>query len=121
MREKRLLLIDDEPEFGKLVKHVAEGLGFEVMVTVHAQDFKEGYESFHPGVILLDIVMPETDGIELMNWLVQQGSDAKVICVSGYHPDYAKMAEMLGTLKGGMSVSSLVKPIRIADLRSALS
>ena len=121
MGERRLLLIDDEPEFGKLVKHVAENLGFEVMVTQHAQDFKDGYESFRPEVIILDIVMPETDGIELMNWLVQQGSNARVICVSGYHPDYAKMAETLGTLRGGMSVTSLVKPIRLAELRSALS
>lgn len=120
MNSKRLLLVDDEPEFGKLVKKVAEDLGYEVMLTVEAKDFMEHYDGFDPSVVVLDIVMPETDGIEVMNWLVKRGSSAKVICVSGYHPDYAKMAETLGTLKGKMSVTSLVKPIRLADLRAAL-
>ena len=121
MAARRLLLVDDEPEFGKLVRRVAEEQDVDVTVTQQASDFMKAYEKVDPTHIILDIVMPGTDGIELMKWLIERGSGARVICVSGYDPDYVKLAETLGNLKSSMSVSSLVKPIRLADLRSALS
>ena len=64
MAARRLLLVDDEPEFGKLVRRVAEEQDFDVTVTQQASDFMKAYEKVDPTHIILDIVMPGTDGIE---------------------------------------------------------
>ncbi len=41
MSEKRLLVVDDEPEFGELVRKVAAGLGYEARVATSGREFQE--------------------------------------------------------------------------------
>jgi len=48
MSEKRLLVIDDEPEIGEFVRKVATGLGYEVRVTTDGHAFQEAYREFCP-------------------------------------------------------------------------
>jgi CheY-like chemotaxis protein len=66
MSERRLLAIDDEPGVQEIIHSTAVGLDFDTRVTGRADAFKQEYEIFEPTVIMLDIVMPETDGIELI-------------------------------------------------------
>jgi CheY-like chemotaxis protein len=118
---KRLLVIDDEPAFGSFVKEVAEGMGYEVRVTAKADEFADTYESFDPTVIVLDVVMPEVDGIELVQWLAQEKCKAKIVIVTGYNPHYADAAKRLVSAGDLPSVMTLTKPVSLADLRGALS
>ncbi len=118
---KRLLVIDDEPAFGSFVKEVAEGLGYDVRVTAKADEFADTYETFDPTVIVLDVVMPEVDGIELVQWLAQEKCKAKIVIVTGYNPHYADAAKRLVSAGDLPSVMTLTKPVSLADLRAALS
>ena len=119
--DKRLLVIDDEPAFGGFVKDVAEGLGYAVRITAKADEFAETYEAFGPSVIVLDVVMPEVDGIELVQWLAQERCKAKIVIVTGYNPHYADAAMRLVSAGDLPNVMTLSKPISLADLRAALS
>ena len=119
--QQRLLVIDDEPEFGEYVKRVAADLGFSVEVTQRASDFMELYRSVDPTVIVMDILMPQMDGIELVQWLAGNGCSARVILASGYNPRYAKAAETLAQEIGSLEVVTLQKPVRVPDLRAALA
>jgi CheY-like chemotaxis protein len=118
---KRLLVIDDEPAFGSFVKEVAEGMGYDVRVTAKADEFADAYETFDPTVIVLDVVMPEVDGIELVQWLAQEKCKAKIVIVTGYNPHYADAAKRLVSAGDLRSVMTLTKPVSLADLRAALS
>jgi len=67
MREKPLvLIIDDEPDIREIVKTKLEANGFEV------KEAKDGVEGFNlvkelkPEIVLLDVVMPEMDGVETL-------------------------------------------------------
>lgn len=120
MADKRLLVVDDQPALGEIVRRAAEEMGYEVRVAVHAEEFMEAFDAFAPTVVVLDIVMPDIDGIELVSWLVARKCQAKILVASGYNARYAKMAETLGADKG-LQISFLEKPFRIADLRAALS
>ncbi len=100
MSSKRLLIVDDEPEFGRFVCNVAEPMDFEVRVTAQAPDFKQAYLVFDPTVIVLDVVMPGTDGIELVNWLADRHYRGKLIIVTGFTPQYAEMASTLCAVQG---------------------
>ncbi|MBT4043426.1 MAG: response regulator [Rhodospirillaceae bacterium] len=117
---KRLLVMDDEPDFADFVKRTAEGLGYDVSALSDPNLFKNAYGAFQPDVIVLDMVMPDIEGIELVQWLAQQGCEARILVVTGYNPNYSKMALGLGEV-GGLKVEPHQKPISLADLRKALS
>lgn len=65
MTEKRLLVIDDEPAISEIVRMPAEGTAFEVRVANRPDEFARVYEDFTPTVLILDLVMPEVDDVEL--------------------------------------------------------
>lgn len=121
MTVKRLLVVDDEPDFGEFVRDVAEDLSFDVTLTTGAKTFKQEYAKFDPTTVLLDIIMPDTDGIELVIWLAQNNYAGKVIVATGFTSDYGLMAQTLGRDKGLETVTFLSKPVRPDELRHALS
>ncbi len=121
MDDRRLLVVDDEPGFCEFVRTVASGLGYVVDVAASAAVFKEAYSAHKPTVIVLDVVMPDTDGIELINWLVDRKCTAHLVVVTGYTPKYAELAGKLGKAKGMRSVKILTKPVKVATLRDALA
>lgn len=117
---KRLLVVDDEPDFADFVKRTAEGIGYDVSALSDPNLFKDVYASFKPDIIVLDMVMPDIEGIELVQWLAGQGCEAKILVVTGYNPYYGKMASGLGEVRG-LRVETHQKPISLATLREALS
>jgi CheY-like chemotaxis protein len=120
MHCKRLLIVDDEPRFAAFVARVAEPLGYDVEVTNHGRDFQAAYLRKRPDIVVIDMVMPDIDGNELILWLVEQRCAADIIIITGYHPDYAVNARLLAEFKGLRSVVTLSKPISVTRLREAL-
>ncbi len=119
MAVKRLLVIDDEPEFCNFIREVAEAEGFDVIVASGADEFRHAYKERDPGIVVVDVVMPDVDGIELVNWLADQGCTAQVLVMTGYNPQYADAAVVLGNVQG-LNVKRYSKPVRVATLREAL-
>ena len=120
MSEKRLLICDDEPAFGRFVKNVAEELGYAVRVTTDSDEFIEAYDAFQPTTIVLDMIMPGMDGNELVLWLAKRQCTARVVIITGYTPDYAAHAKILAEFKGLGPVMTLHKPVEISRLRAVL-
>lgn len=121
MADKALLSIDDDPQILEIIRKVALDLGFEVETALTAGKFMTAYSRSHPSVVTVDICMPDTDGIELLRWLGDVGSNARVIILSGAHPSYAEMAQRLAQVGGCRNIGILRKPFRIAELKRALS
>lgn len=119
--EKRLLIIDDEPDFGDFVGRVGRQLGYKTVTTRTAAEFQAAYHELDPTVIVMDVVMPDMDGVELIAWLADQGSRAKVIVVSGFNPHYMDWTRHLADARGLASVESHAKPISLQNLRDALT
>lgn len=118
---KRLLVVDDEADIGEFIRVVAEGLGFDVVVTTSACDFLDSYDEQKPSLICVDVVMPEMDGLELLKTLNERKCTAPILVISGYNKLYLQSAENLGEAFGLPSVKSMTKPLELAALRSALS
>jgi CheY-like chemotaxis protein len=117
---KRLLVIDDETDFGTFVGRVASGLGFDAEVTATRSAFEAAYRRLAPTHIAIDMVMPEHDGIELVRWLATHGCKARILIISGYNPRYAAAAAEIGAAQGLLPIVTLQKPVSLADLRAAL-
>ena len=120
MAEKRLLVVDDVPEMGEVVGVVAEGLGYDVEIVHHASDFINRIDGCDPTTIVLDIVMPDIDGFELVKWLRDRGCGAKIIVASTGNLDYAKLARSLGRDRG-LGISVVEKPYEVEKLQEALA
>ncbi len=121
MAGKHLLVMDDEPSFAEFVRRAVKDPGFSVTAISDPREFKKTYETIKPSVVVLDIVMPEIDGIELIQWIANQEHKAKIIIVSGWNASYAKFARKLAQVKGLDSIETLTKPTSLSALRKALS
>jgi CheY-like chemotaxis protein len=117
---KRLLVIDDEPGFCGFVKKAAESLGYEVTVCSDGQRAIEFYERCRPTDIVLDVVMPEVEGIEIVRELAKRGSQSRVVLVSGYDPSYVELGRALGQASGLGRIDALTKPVRLDQLLTVL-
>ena len=120
MRPRRLLIIDDEPEIGALIGKVAEACGYSVSATEHAAEFKSLYDASRPDVIILDLAIPGTDGVELLRFLADKESQAQVLIISGLDRSVLEAAQCLGNARGLNVAGVITKPLRVADLRVTL-
>jgi len=65
MHRARILLIDDEPSFTRMLKLNLERRGFEVMVENNGANAYVAARQFLPDFIFLDVIMPDVDGGEV--------------------------------------------------------
>ncbi|MGF1641756.1 MAG: response regulator [Rhodospirillales bacterium] len=121
MAEQRLLVCDDEAAVGRFVRNVTEPRGYTVRLTTSGTELMAVYAEFRPTLILLDMVMPDVDGNEVINWLAGRGCTARLVIMTGYHPEYADHARILARYRGLGSATTLHKPFGIKELLSALS
>ncbi len=119
--QTRVMICDDEPDFRAIVRDVVEGLGMLAVEVAQPENFADTYALGVPDIVVLDIVMPNVDGLELVGWLSEAGYEGRLVLVSGFNPNYARAASTLADLKGIASVSVLQKPVSLADLRAALT
>ncbi len=115
-----LLVVDDEAAFADFVRTVAAAAGFSVRVATDGAQFHARFAERVPDVTVMDMVMPDTDGIALTRWLVGAGYDRRLIAVSGYSPQYLHAAQVFGELGGKIDVTVLSKPVTLAELRRVL-
>lgn len=121
MSNQRLLVIDDEPVFCEFVRRIAEAEGFDVAVAYDGDSFKQVYLEREPTAIILDLVMPDVEGIELLQYLASQGCRSRVFIVSGYSPEYPRLAKAVACSRGMTNVEALAKPLKANQLRAALA
>lgn len=69
MDKKKILVIDDEPDFVNLIRVRLEANGYEVIDASNGEEGIKKAEAENPDVILLDIMMPNKDGYTLMREL----------------------------------------------------
>ncbi|MEK7167728.1 MAG: response regulator [Patescibacteria group bacterium] len=84
MENKKILIIDDEPVLVKALRESFERDGLEVL---EAENGKNGLDAAllnHPDLILLDIIMPVMDGMEMLKKLREDiwGKTAKVLILT---------------------------------------
>lgn len=118
--QPRLLVCDDEADFRDYIAHVARALGYAVRQVGDSRDCVAAVAEFAPDVVVLDVIMPDVDGVEIVQRLAAAHYGGHVIIASGYNPHYARSAEVLGKVRG-MRMTTLPKPVALAELRAALA
>ena len=79
-----ILVVDDEPDICHLVKDILEDEGYEVSVAENGTSARQQMQARVPDLTLLDIWMPDVDGITLLKEFTMAGHNAPVVMISGH-------------------------------------
>ena len=82
----RILVVDDDPQTLRYVRDTLADAGYAALVTGEHADLARIIQTEKPQLVLLDLILPGTDGIELMQ-TVPELADLPVIFISGYGRD----------------------------------
>jgi DNA-binding response OmpR family regulator len=79
----RILVIDDEAELRRIIRIALEQAGHEVIEARNGDDGLRQHDDAAADLIITDIMMPETDGIETIIALRRHNPCIKIIAISG--------------------------------------
>ncbi len=82
MSDALVTILDDEPEIRQLLSDTLEEAGFRVQAFGRAREFEAALNRIAPDVCLIDLSLPDTDGLALVHRLAQ-AQGASVIIISG--------------------------------------
>ena len=107
-----ILVVDDEPDIRALVQEILEDESYEVFTAENGERARQALRDRRPDLILLDIWMPDLDGITLLKeWSEDDGLPSPVIMMSGHGTvETAVEATRLG------AYDFLEKPLSLAKL-----
>ena len=112
MSTARILVVDDEADIRDLVQEILSEEGYAVEGAANAAEARAACARQAPDLVLLDIWMPDTDGISLLReWQQSQSLSAPVVMMSGHGTvETAVEATRLG------AVDYVEKPLSLAKL-----
>ena len=116
MATNRLLILDDDPGVLSFLAEVGRERRYEVAPTATIDELKTQCESFDPSLIILDLQYGHGDGIEVLSYLRDQGSQARIILISGFDVRVLESARRVGLEYGLAIVDALEKPLRLDAL-----
>lgn len=121
---KKVLIVDDEPFILEGLQHSLTDKGFDVTTAENGENALSLLsQSYHPDLVITDIIMPEKDGIEVIWSLKEKYPDVRIIAISGggriSATDHLKIAKKLGAdaiLTKPFSTDELMETIETLNL-----
>ncbi len=118
---KKLLVIADQVGITKVVEMIARQLGLATRSLNSSAQATETFIAFKPDILILDMIMPEKDGIDVLNEVLLTGLPVKVVLTSGFSDSYLRLAEGVAKFHENPNVSVLRKPFRRDELVDLLT
>ncbi|MDP8230965.1 MAG: response regulator [Candidatus Gorgyraea atricola] len=109
---KRILIVDDEKVIALTLKDLFVSKGYEVSVVFSGQEAIKYLNERRFDLILLDIQIPDVDGLEVLKVVREAHPDVKTVMLSGFLDDYKEEIEKIGC------DAVLNKPFSVATLAS---
>ena len=108
----RLLVIDDEPQNLGLIQSALEQQGLEILTATDPEAGLAIFQEERPEIVLLDLVMPKMNGMDLLEQIIASDPGAEVILMTGH---YSAESAVEAIRKG--AADYLTKPLDVGALR----
>jgi CheY-like chemotaxis protein len=117
---RHLLVVDDNEDMRQSMKRLLERFGYEVRIASNGTEALEVQRSANAEVLITDIFMPDTDGLETINQFRATFPDVRIIAMSGggasiREADYLSTATVVGAdavLRKPFSMESLLEALK---------
>jgi CheY-like chemotaxis protein len=113
-----ILIVDDDAHIQLALRQIVESAGHRVIEAGSGQDAIDLFAEFHPDLVITDVFMPHTDGIETIRAIRRITPNAKIIAISGGYIgngwNYLDSVVVLG------ANLALQKPFTCSELLSAI-
>jgi len=116
MPGERILVVDDEFLLRDSIRIVLEKEGYEVFTAGDGEEAMKQLEAGLPQVVLSDIKMPKTDGIELLKTIKAEHPEVEVVMLTGY----PTIEAAVNAIKLG-AYDYITKPFKIGNLNLTLA
>ena len=113
---RRVLVVDDESVVRNGIAQALERLGFEVRLAETAAECLSLMSTWPAAIVLLDVRLPDMDGLEVLQRLSQDHPDSVVIMITGY----PNIEDAVASIKQG-ALDYLVKPFHLSHLESLVA
>jgi two-component system, NtrC family, response regulator AtoC len=115
MHKKTILIIDDEASQRELIEMFFVGKGYSVRCASTGSDGLREDGTFNPDVIILDIHLPDMDGLEVLKQLRKRNPQSNTIMITAYHD----METTVKAMRLG-ACDYITKPIDVDELEKAV-
>jgi DNA-binding NtrC family response regulator len=106
-----ILVVDDEPDIRELIKDILEDEHYRVSIAGNGSEARSAFDELQPDLVLLDIWMPDVDGISLLKEFKEINKSATIVMMSGHGTiETAVEATRLG------AIDFIEKPLSMAKL-----
>lgn len=82
-KNKKVLVIDDDPNITRVIELKLRTGGYEVVTAANGKEGLNLIKSKQPDVVIIDIILPEKEGIEVIMELRRHFPNVKIIAISG--------------------------------------
>ena len=110
-----VFIVDDDASVRKALARVVRRAGWNAEACASAREFIERYDPAQPGCLVLDVSMPDVDGLQLQSRLRELGDPPAIVFLTGH----ADIAMSVAAMKAG-AVNFLTKPVNGKDLVEAV-
>src|ERR1700757_4229136 len=80
----RILVIDDEPQILELIREVLSEGNIEIITANSSEEGLKCFIAQRPGIVLVDLMLPDMDGMELLKRMLAADPGAEVLLMSGH-------------------------------------
>jgi CheY-like chemotaxis protein len=118
MTPASILIVDDEADLRDLVIRVLEQAGYQATGAADGNQATRAVANGHFDVVITDLIMPERDGIQVINELRRKFPDVKIIAMSG--GGHISREQYLRIAKGMGAHAQLEKPFTNEQLLTTI-
>ncbi|GAB6906637.1 Response regulator receiver domain protein [Desulfosarcina cetonica] len=80
---KSILIVDDDANAREALRRTLERAGYTVLQACDGNEAIEWFNNHHPDLVIMDLFMPEKEGLETIFDLKREHKDIKIIAISG--------------------------------------
>ena len=115
LMKEQIFIVDDDPKIGKMYGNILERDGYRVEAYLNPQQMLERVEEQEPALILADMMMPQMNGVELLEKLNEREASIPVIIMTGN----ASVSLAVDAMQQG-AFHYLQKPVNLEEMRALI-